>query len=85
VSQASQAREAEARRLVTGVMLAVLDGRDDDVHQLLADADRDMLAVAVGGVLLLAGAALAEVPPKRRTDFREHMASRAVTMAGWPQ
>lgn len=66
------------------MMLAVLDGRDDDVHQLLADADRDMLAVAVGGVLLLAGAVVGEMPPERRAAVREHMASRAVTVAGWP-
>jgi hypothetical protein len=76
---------AAARRLVLGVMLAVLDGRDDDVHQLLAGADRDMLAVAVGGVLLLAGAVLGEVPLERRAAVREHLASRAVTVAGWPQ
>jgi hypothetical protein len=80
-----EAGAPEARRLVLGVMLAVLDGRDDDVHQLLAGADRDMLAVAVGGVLLLAGAVLAEVPPERRAAVREHLANRAVTVAGWPQ
>jgi hypothetical protein len=76
---------AAARRLVLGVMLAVLDGRDEDVHQLLAGADRDTLAVAVGGVLLLAGAVLGEVPPERRAAVREHLADRAVTVAGWPQ
>jgi hypothetical protein len=81
----SQAREAEARRLVTGVMLAILDGRDDDVHQLLEDAEPDMLRVAVGGVLLLAGAAVGEAPPERRAAIREYLASRAVTLAGWPQ
>ena len=81
----SEARAAEARRLVLGVSLAVLDGRDDDVHQLLADADRDMLAVAVGGVLLMAGAVLGELPAERRAAVREHLASRAVAMAGWPQ
>ena len=44
--------------------------------------------MSLGGALaqaLLAGAVLGEVAPERRGAVREHLANRAVTVAGWPQ
>ncbi len=80
-----QARAAEARRLAVAAMLAAADGRDEDLHELLADADRDKLAVAVGGLALAVGAALGEVPPVRRAAVREHLATWALDLAAWPE
>ena len=65
-------------------MLAVIDGREDDVSELIDTADPEMLACAVGGVLLLAGAVLSELQAERRAVVHEHLASRAAVMAGWP-
>jgi hypothetical protein len=77
-----QAQEAEARRVAVAVILAAIDGRDNDLPQLLADADRDTLVVAVGGLAIAVGAALGEVHPDRRAELREGLAGCALTMAG---
>jgi hypothetical protein len=77
--------EADARRLATAVLLAAVDGRDQDLHQLLSDADRDVLAVAVGGLAIAVSAALGEVPPERRATIREGLSAWALEMAAWPQ
>ena len=73
---------AEARRVVTAVILAALDGRDDDLNFLLTAADRDTLAVAVGGMAIAVGAMSGELSPERRADLREMMAAHALTVAG---
>jgi hypothetical protein len=70
-----EARAAEARRVAVAVILAAVDGRDQDLHELVADADRDMLAVAVGGMALAIVDALSEVPPERRAVIRQHLAA----------
>lgn len=80
-----EARAAEARRLAVAVSLAAIDGRDQDLHELLADADRDMLAVAVGGLAIMASAVLGEVPAERRAAVREHMSAWALNLAGRPE
>lgn len=79
-----EAREADARRLAVAVLLAAVDGRDQDLPGLLADADGDTLAVAVGGMALAVAAAVGEVPPERRAAIREHLAAWALDMAAWP-
>jgi hypothetical protein len=70
-----QARAAEARRLAVATMLAVIDGRDRDLHELLDDANRDTLAVAVGGLALAVGAAFSELAPERRVALRGGLAA----------
>ena len=67
------------------MQLAAIDGRDQDLHDLLADADRDTLEIAVGGLTLLVAAALAQVPPEREAEIRGWLADRALTIAGWPE
>ena len=71
----------EARRVAVAVILAALDGRDDDLCVLLADADWDVLALAVGGLALAVGAMAGELPPEKRAQIREMMARHALTMA----
>jgi hypothetical protein len=80
----AQAEAAEARRTAIAVLLAAIDGRDSDLHDLLADADCDTLAVAVGGMAIAVSAAFGEVPPGRRAALREYLAGCALDMAGWP-
>ena len=77
MGQASAASAAEARRVATAAMLAAVDGRDQDLHELLDDADRDTLAVAVGGLALAVGAAFSELRPKRRAALRGYLAGLA--------
>jgi len=48
----------------------------------LADADRDTLLIAVGGLAIAVGAALGEVHPERRAALREALAGCALTMVG---
>ena len=73
---------AEARRAAVAVILAALDGRHDDLHILLADAGREELAIAVGGMALAVGAMSGELPPERRAEIREQLAHHALTVAG---
>jgi hypothetical protein len=77
-----EAQASEARRTALAVMLAVIDGRDSDLPQLLADADRDTLTIAVGGLAIAVGAALGELHPDRRAEIREYLAAWALRMAG---
>lgn len=65
----------EARRLAVATMLAAVDGRDQDLHELLEDADRDALAVAVGGLALAVFAAFSELQPERRATLRGYLAA----------
>jgi hypothetical protein len=81
----TQASAAEARRLVVAVVLAAIDQRDEDLHELLADADREMMTVAVGGLAIAVGAVLGEVSPERRAEIREYLAGCALGMAAWPE
>jgi hypothetical protein len=80
----SKASAAEARRMAVAVVLAAADGRNQDLHQLLADADRDTLAIAVGGLALAVGAVLGEVPAERRAAIRGHLSAWALNLAGRP-
>ncbi len=50
-----EAQSAGACRLAVAVLLAGVDGRDQDLPELLAGADRDTLAVAVRGLALAVG------------------------------
>ena len=79
------ARAAEVRRLAVAVMLAAVDGRDQDLHELLADADRDTLAIAVGGLALAVGGVLGEVPAERWAAIREELSAWALNLAAWPE
>lgn len=76
---------ADARRLAIAVMLAAVDQRDDDMHALLADADRAELAIAVGGLALMVAAVVEAVPSATRPSIREYLSARAMEMAAWPQ
>ncbi|HZP26679.1 MAG TPA: hypothetical protein VFB90_06490 [Dehalococcoidia bacterium] len=78
---ASPAHEVEARRLALAVLLAAIDGRDEDLAALVAEAGRDELAVAVGGLAIAVGAALGEVPPERRAALRHGLAEHALDVA----
>ena len=73
---------AEARRVAVAVLLAALDGRDDDVAILLADASREVLAIAGAGLALAVGAMSGELTPERRAEIREMMGAHALTVAG---
>ena len=70
--------------MAVAVMLAAIDGRDQDLCDLLAGADQAVLAIAVGGLALAVGAAFAELPPERRAEIRGGLADQALAMAGWP-
>ena len=70
--------------MAVAVVLAAVDGRDQDLHELLADADRDTLAIAVGGLALAVGQVLGEVPPERRAAWREQLSAWALNLAGRP-
>jgi hypothetical protein len=76
---------AEVRGLAMGVILAAVDARDADMHVLLADADRETLSVAVGGLALAVSAVLGEVPEERRAVIREHLAGWALEAAARPR
>jgi hypothetical protein len=73
----------DARRLAVAVLLAAVDGRDDDLHALLAGADHAELAVAIGGLALAFGALMGEVPPDRRPLIRDYLAGRALDLVAW--
>lgn len=70
--------------MAVAVVLAAADGRDQDLHELLADADRDTLAIAVGGLALAVGQVLGEVSAERRAAIREQLAAWALNLAGRP-
>jgi hypothetical protein len=74
---------SDARRLAVAVLLAAVDGRDDDLHALLADADHAELAVAVAGLALAFGALMGEVPTDRRPVIRDYLAGRALDLVAW--
>lgn len=70
----TEPQPAEAGRLAVAAMLAAVDGRQQDLHELLIEASQDTLAVAVGGLALAVGAAFAELRPERRAALREGLA-----------
>lgn len=72
---------AEVRRFAIGVILAAADGRAEDMHLMLADADRDTLAVAVGGVAIALEHVLEELPAPRRAQLREQFGAWALEAA----
>lgn len=73
---------SEARRVAVAVLLAALDGRNYDVAILLADASREVLAIAAAGLALATGAMASELTPERRSEIRTMMGAHALTVAG---
>ena len=79
----SRAREAEGRRVAVAAMIAALDGRHTDIPALLAGADHETLAIAAGGLAILAGTIAQTAPPEWQATLREQLAGCAMTMAAW--
>jgi len=80
-----ESKAAEARRVAVAAVLAAIDGRDQDLHDLLADADRDTLAIAIGGMALAVSAALGEVPLERRAVMCEQLSARGARPTRMPE
>lgn len=68
-------KATEARHLALSTILAAVDGRDHDLHELVDDADRDSLAVAVGGLALAVSDVISVLSPGRRAALRGHLAA----------
>ena len=71
----------EVRQLAVATMAAAADGRLADIPVILADATREELILAAGGLAIAVGCVLDTLPAQQRAAAREQYSRWALDLA----
>jgi hypothetical protein len=79
---ADPVHEVDGRRVALAAMLIALDGREKELPDLLAEADRETLIIAIGGVGIMVSTLVQVVPAEVQAEVRERLVASALEMPG---